>query len=70
MEENNRYVIILDYSSGEVIKIRLTDDQLKDSESYDDFELYLSTLEDIYGFKLRDCYWMSVKNYREKSFGL
>ena len=46
METN--YIIILDYSAGEVIKIRLTKEQIKESEKYDDFETFLSTLEEEY----------------------
>ena len=46
METN--YIIILDYSIGEVIKIKLDRQQIEESERYDDFESYLSTLEDKY----------------------
>ena len=46
METN--YIIILDYSADEVIKIRLTKEQIKESEKYDDFETFLSTLEEEY----------------------
>ena len=46
METN--YIIILNYSVGEVIKIKLTEKQIKESEQYDDFESYLSTLEEEY----------------------
>lgn len=63
-----RYVIILDYSCGEIIKIRLTDEQLKESDSYPDFESYLSTLEDRYDFRLKDCCWMCCENLTERSF--
>lgn len=44
METN--YIIILDYSAGEVIRIKLTPEQIKESEKYDDFETFLSTLEE------------------------
>lgn len=63
-----RYVIILDYSCGEVIKIRLTDEQLKESDNYPDFESYLSTLEKEYEFRLKDCYWMCCESLTERSF--
>lgn len=53
METN--YIIILDYSVGEVIKVKLTQEQIKESENYDDFESYLSTLEEEYDFQLKDC---------------
>ena len=43
METN--YVILLDYSSGEIIKIRLSDEEIQKSESYEDFAIFLSTIE-------------------------
>jgi uncharacterized membrane protein len=67
METN--YIIILDYSAGEVIKIRLTKEQIKESEKYDDFETFLSTLEEVYDFRLKDCLWMTTENYQERSCG-
>ena len=67
METN--YIIILDYSAGEVIKIRLTKEQIKESEKYDDFETFLSTLEEEYDFRLKDCVWMITENYQERSYG-
>ena len=40
------YIIILDFSVGEVIRIKLTEEQMQESERYDDFEDYLKTLEE------------------------
>lgn len=57
-----RYVIILDFCIGVLNIIRLTDEEVKESERYDDFEEYLSTLEDKYGFKLNNCQWMTIEN--------
>lgn len=67
METN--YIIILNYSAGEVIKIKLSEKQKLESEQYDDFEEYLRTLEKEYDFKLKDCLWMSVDTYKERSIG-
>lgn len=67
METN--YIIILDYSIGEVIKIRLDRQQIEESERYDDFESYLSILEDKYNFRLKDCLWMCTERYNERCFG-
>lgn len=67
METN--YIIILDYSVGEVIKIKLTQEQIKESEKYDDFETFLGTLEEKYDFRLKDCVWMCTENYQERSYG-
>ena len=63
------YIIILDYSVGEVIKIKLTQEQIKESENYDDFESFLSTLEEEYNFRLKDCLWMTIESYLERSYG-
>lgn len=57
-----RYVMILDFCIGALNIIRLTDDEVKESEQYDDFEEYLSTLEDKYGFRLNNCQWMTTEN--------
>ncbi len=67
METN--YIIILNFSVGEVIRIRLDKEQLEESEKYDDFETYLETLEEKYGFRLKDCLWMVIETYQERCFG-
>lgn len=67
METN--YIIILNFSVGEVIRIRLDKEQLEESEKYDDLEAYLETLEEKYSFRLKDCQWMVTENYLERSFG-
>ncbi len=67
METN--YIIILDFSVGEVIRIKLDKNQKEESEKYVDFEEYLETLEEKYDFNLKDCLWMVTENYSERSFG-
>ncbi len=57
-----RYVIILDFCIGVLNIIRLTDEEVKESEQYNDFEEYLSTLENKYGFRLNNCQWMTTEN--------
>ena len=57
-----RYVMILDFCIGALNIIRLTDDEVKESEQYNEFEEYLSTLEDKYGFRLNNCQWMTTEN--------
>lgn len=56
MESN--YVIILDFCGGWLNIIHLTEEEKKESEKYEDFESFLSTLEKKYGFRLSDCLWM------------
>ena len=57
-----RSVIILDFCIGVLNIIRLTDEEVKESEQYNDFEEYLSTLENKYGFRLNNCQWMTTEN--------
>ena len=57
-----RYVIILDFCIGVLNIIRLTDEEVKESVQYDDFEDFLSTLENKYGFRLNNCQWMTTEN--------
>ena len=68
-KRQTRYVLLLDYSSGTVVKIRLTDEELKESERYEDFEDFLLTLEKKYEFRLRDCEWMSTDELIEVEYG-
>lgn len=63
------YIIILDFSVGEVIRIKLTEEQMQESERYDDFEDYLETLEEKYDFRMKDCQWMVTETYCERNFG-
>ena len=56
-----KYVIILDFCIGALNIIKLTEEELKESENYDDFEEFLSTLEEKYGFKLNNCQWMTTE---------
>ena len=66
METN--YLILLDYSVGELIKIRLTEQEKIESESYQDFEEFIYTLEDKYDFRLSNCSWMCCKVLSERSY--
>ena len=59
METN--YVIILDFCGGYLNIIHLTEEEKKAVDNYDDFESFLSTLEDKYGFRLNDCQWMTTE---------
>ena len=72
-EESNilmdiNYVVLLDCSIGEIIKIRLTEEEKIESESYEDFEEFIYTLEEKYNFKLFNCCWMSCEVLSERSY--
>lgn len=60
----------MDFSTGELIKIRLSDEQLKASEEYDDFGDFLATLEDDYGFRVKDILYMTSQNLIERNYNL
>ncbi len=60
----------MDFYVGELIKIRLTDEQLTASEEYEDFGEFLSTLEDEYDFRLKDCLYMTCHTLSERSYNL
>ena len=55
------YLLLLDYEGGNQNIIRLTPEEIKESERYDDFSDFLHTLEDKYEFRLKDCEWMTVE---------
>ena len=64
-----KYVLILDFCVGCLNIIELTDEELELSEKYEDFESFLVTLEDKYGFNLRNSQWMTTETlsvYRYK----
>lgn len=59
MEPN--YLIILDFCGGYLNIIHLSEEEKKESEKYEDFESFLSTLGKKYGFRLSDCQWMTTE---------
>lgn len=65
-----RYIILMDFSTGELIKIRLTDEQLTASEEYEDFGEFLSTLEDEYDIRLKYSLYMTSHTLSERSYNL
>ena len=61
-------LFVLLASVGELIKIRLTEQEKIESESYQNFEEFIYTLEDKYDFKLSNCSWMSCEVLSERSY--
>ncbi len=59
MEPN--YLIILDFCGGYLNIIHLTEEEKRQSEESEDFESFLSTLEEKYGFRLSNCQWMTCE---------
>ena len=59
---------MLDYTDGEVIKIRLSEQEANLADKLEDFEEFLRTLEEKYHFRLDNCCWMSTSNLKERSY--
>lgn len=62
------YIVLLDFSRGEVIKIRLSEEEKLKSKEYDDFSEFIETLEDKYDFNLNCCSWMTCDVLSERSY--
>ena len=65
---NMEYIVLLDYANGEVIKIRLSEEETKLADEAEDYDEFLRTLEDKYHFRLDDCCWMNTAKLRERSY--
>lgn len=66
MEPN--YLILLNFCVGEIVKIKLTNEEKRKSEEYEDFEAFMrNELEDKYHFNLSDCCWMTLESYSERT---
>ena len=62
------YLVLPDCSVGELIKIRLTEQEKIESESYQDYEEFIYSLEDKYNFRLSNCSWMCCEVLSERSY--
>ena len=62
------YIVLLDYTDGEVIKIRLSEQETILADEAEDYEEFLRTLEEKYHFRLDNCCWMSTTNLKECSY--
>ena len=62
------YIVLLDYSDSEIIKIRLSEQESILADEAENFEEFLQTLEEKYDFRLDNCCWMSATNLKERSY--
>ena len=69
--EQRLFIVILNFNpqSGEILKIRLSDEELVESEKYSDMESYLSTLEEKYEFDLSNSVWLATNELSERKIG-
>lgn len=65
-----RYIILMDFSTGELIKVKLTEEELKASDEFETFEEFLDTLEDKYDFRVKDCLYMTCQTLSERSYNI
>lgn len=66
---NVMYVIILNYEKGELIKIKLTEEQRNKLDSCDNEDEFISELGDKYNFHINNCEWMITFDYKERVYG-
>ena len=66
-----RFIVVLNFDPqfGEILKIRLTDEELAESEKYEEMESYLSTLEEKYRFDLSNSVWLATNELTERKIG-
>lgn len=58
-KENISHVTLLDFEKEEVIIIKFTGEELREMKQYEDFAIFLSTLEDKYKFHLSNCQYIT-----------
>lgn len=69
METN--YLILLNFCVGEVVKIKLTEDEKRKSEEYEDFEEFIrGHIEEKYEIRLKDCTWMTLETLSERTYNM
>lgn len=67
MEKIN-YVILLDYCSGRLVVIKLTQKEKEEAEKHQDMDDFVRTLESKYGFRLKDSYYMLSETFEESRY--
>lgn len=69
MEPN--FLILLNFCVGEVVKIKLTEEEKRKSEEYEDFEDFMrKELEDKYQFNTSDVCWMTLETLSERTINI
>ena len=69
MEPN--YLIMLEYSTAQVVIIKLTEEEKSHIDNYEDFEDFMRTeLEDKYEFRTSDVCFMTAENLDERTYNI
>ena len=67
MEPN--YLILLNFCVGEIVKIKLTEEEKRKSEEYEDFEEFIKEhIEEKYEIRLKDCTWMTLEKLSARTY--
>ena len=63
------YLILLNFCVGEIVKIKLTEEEKRKSEEYEDFEEFIKEhIEEKYEIRLKDCTWMTLEKLSERTY--
>lgn len=69
MESN--YLILLDFCTGQIVKIKLTEEEKSHIDNYSDFEEFMRTeLEEKYEFRTKDVCWMTAEDLDERTYNI
>ena len=63
------YIVVLEYSKAQIIKIKLSEEDKKLAISYEDSEEMISKLSDKYSFGLSNSEWMELDEIDEVTIG-
>lgn len=67
MEPN--FLILLNFCVGEIVMIKLTEEEKRQSEEYEDFEEFIREyIEEKYEIRLKDCTWMTLETLSERTY--
>lgn len=69
MEPN--YLILLEYSTAQIVIIKLTEEEKSHIDNYEDFEEFMWTeLEDKYEFRTSDVCFMTTEDLDERTYNI
>jgi hypothetical protein len=69
MEPN--YLILLEYSTAQIVIIKLTEEEKSHIDNYEDFEEFMRTeLEDKYEFRTNDVCFMTTEDLDERTYNI
>lgn len=70
MEQIPNYLIVLDFSEGTLIKIKLNEDEKQFASTRDNIEQFVSEMSEEYNFSMSNCQWMAADELQEFIYGM